>query len=163
MVKILLERVGDEHEHLLPLVEQQHEAEVPDALLGEARGGDELEALHLAEVGGVPEHVDEHELGHVPVAVVLVPLADGRPYRRALPPHHRPLLRRRLARAYRPYHVPEAGAGGEGVDGEVHGEVLDDLLDGIQGGATGEGSRRRGAWGAAAAAATAGWIWEEEE
>ena len=38
---------------------------------------------------------------------------------------------------------PEAGAGGEGVDGEVHGEVLDDPLDGIQGGAAG-GSHRRG-------------------
>lgn len=33
---------------------------------------------------------------------------------------------------------PEAGAGGEGVDGEVHGEVLDDPLDGIQGGAVGD-------------------------
>lgn len=30
---------------------------------------------------------------------------------------------------------PKAGAGGEGVDGEVHREVLDDPLDGIQGGA----------------------------
>jgi len=146
VVKILLEGVGDEHKDLLPLVEQQHEPEVADALLGEARGGDELEALHLAEVGGVAEHVDEHELGHVPVPVVLVALADGGPYRGALPPHHRALLRGRLARAYRAYHVPEAGAGGEGVDGEVHGEVLDDPLDGIQGGAAG-GSHRRGGGG----------------
>ena len=33
---------------------------------------------------------------------------------------------------------PEAGARGEGIDGEVHGEVLDDPLDGIQGGAAGD-------------------------
>lgn len=33
---------------------------------------------------------------------------------------------------------PEAGAGGEGVDGQVHGEVLDYPLDGIQGGAVGD-------------------------
>jgi len=41
---ILLERVGDEHEDLLPLVEQQHESLIANALLGEARGSNKLEA-----------------------------------------------------------------------------------------------------------------------
>jgi hypothetical protein len=45
---------------LLLLVEEQHEAEVTDALLWETHVGDELEALHLAKVGGIAEHVDEH-------------------------------------------------------------------------------------------------------
>jgi hypothetical protein len=31
-----------------------------------------------------------------------------------------------------PRRSPEAGAGGEGIQGHVRGEVLDDLLDGIQ-------------------------------
>jgi hypothetical protein len=57
-------------------------------------------------MGGVAEHVDEHELGHVPVPELRLILADGRAYRRAFPPHHRALLRRRLARAYRAYHLP---------------------------------------------------------
>jgi hypothetical protein len=42
---------------------------------------------------------------------------------------------------------PEAGAGGKGVDGEVHGEVLDDLLDGIQGGAAWDLTARGGGGG----------------
>jgi hypothetical protein len=57
-------------------------------------------------MGGVAEHVDEHELGHVPVPELRLILADSRAYRRALPTHHRALLRRRLARAYRAYHIP---------------------------------------------------------
>ena len=105
---LLFEGVGDEHKHLLPLVEEQHEAEVAHPLLRVPRGRDELEALHLGEMGGVAEHVDEHELGHVPVPERWLILADSRAYRRALTPHHRPLLRRRLARAYRAYHIPAA-------------------------------------------------------
>ena len=103
---LLFEGVGDEHKHLLPLVEEQHEAEVAHPLLRVPRGRDELKALHLGEMGGVAEHVDEHELGHVPVPERWLILADSRAYRRALTPHHRALLRRRFARAYRAYHIP---------------------------------------------------------
>ena len=50
--------VGHEREHLLLLVHEQQQREVPDALLREPLARDELEALHLAEVRWVPEHVD---------------------------------------------------------------------------------------------------------
>ena len=36
-------------------------------LLCKASGCNELEGLHLAEVRGVTQHVDVHELGHIPV------------------------------------------------------------------------------------------------
>lgn len=39
--------------------------EVADALLDEGVGGDELEALELAEVGILAHHVDEEQLGDV--------------------------------------------------------------------------------------------------
>jgi hypothetical protein len=37
VVEVHLERVGHQHQHLLPFVQQQHEAQVADALRG-ARG-----------------------------------------------------------------------------------------------------------------------------
>ena len=36
-------------------------------LLCKASGCNELEGLHLAEVRGITQHVDVHELGHIPV------------------------------------------------------------------------------------------------
>lgn len=46
-------------------MEELREAEVADALLDERGTRDELEALHLPEVGLLPRHVDEEQLGHV--------------------------------------------------------------------------------------------------
>ena len=74
--KILLERVGDQGEDLLVLVQQQHDAEVTEPLVGEAWGGDKLDTLHLAELGRVAEHVDVQQLSHVPVAVVSISLLE---------------------------------------------------------------------------------------
>ena len=37
-------------------------------LLSKASGGYELEGFHLAEMRGVAQHVDVHELGHIPVS-----------------------------------------------------------------------------------------------
>lgn len=56
---VLLERVGNEHQHLLLLVQQDHKAQVTDALLGEARTSHQLQALHLAEVSWVAQHVNK--------------------------------------------------------------------------------------------------------
>jgi len=68
VVEVVLERVRGEHEHVRFFGEEEHEPEVTDALLGEVGGGDELEALELAEVRRVAEHVHEEELGDVAVA-----------------------------------------------------------------------------------------------
>jgi hypothetical protein len=51
----------------LPLVEQQHEAEVADSLFGKTRRRDQLDALHLPEMRRVAEHVNVQQLGDIPV------------------------------------------------------------------------------------------------
>lgn len=63
--KVDTDAVGGHHEQLGLLVEELREAEIADALLDEGGAGDELEALHLAEVGLLSRHVDEEQLGHV--------------------------------------------------------------------------------------------------
>jgi hypothetical protein len=80
----LLERVGDEREDLLVLVEQEHDAEVAEALVREARARDELQALDLPKVRGVAEHVDVQQLGDVRVPRVHVLLPERRADRRGL-------------------------------------------------------------------------------
>ena len=57
--------VGGHHEEFGLLVEELGESEVADALLDEGVAGDELEALHLAEVGLLARHVDEEQLGDI--------------------------------------------------------------------------------------------------
>ena len=47
-------------------MEELREAQVADALLDERVAGDQLQALHLAEVGLLARHVDEEQLRHVP-------------------------------------------------------------------------------------------------
>ena len=53
-VEVVLERVGREHEDVGLLGEEEHHAQVAYPLLGEVGRGDELHALELAEVRGVP-------------------------------------------------------------------------------------------------------------
>jgi hypothetical protein len=64
---VLFERVCDEHEDILSLVQEKHQAQVSDPLLGEPRRGAQLHAFHLAEMGGVAEHVDVQQFGDAPV------------------------------------------------------------------------------------------------
>mmetsp|Transcript_115450 Transcript_115450/g.331356 ORF Transcript_115450/g.331356 Transcript_115450/m.331356 type:complete len:464 (+) Transcript_115450:494-1885(+) len=94
---VVLDRVRHQHEHLGVLVEQLREAQVADALLRELVRGDELQALHLAEVRRVAHHVNEEELRHIPVPELVVVLLEGGPDERALAGDDGPLLRRGLA------------------------------------------------------------------
>ena len=48
----LFERVCDEGEDLLVLVEEEHDTEVAETFIGEAGAGDEFETFDLAKVGG---------------------------------------------------------------------------------------------------------------
>jgi len=80
-------------------------------LVGEATGRDELERLHLTEVRRVAEHVDEHELRNVAMAVRLVLVAEGVPQRRGLLGDDIPLLRCGLALPHLPDEVPAASRG----------------------------------------------------
>lgn len=47
----LFERVCDEREYLLVLVEEEHDTEIPETFIGEAWTCDEFETLDLAKVG----------------------------------------------------------------------------------------------------------------
>ena len=80
-------------------------------LVGEATGRDELERLHLTEVRRIAEHVDEHELRNVAMAVRLVLIAEGVSQRRGLLGDDIPLLRCSLALPHLPDEVPAASRG----------------------------------------------------
>jgi hypothetical protein len=54
--------VGGHHEELVALVEEDHQPKVSDALVRVRIGGAEGDTLHLAEVSGVAEQVEEHKL-----------------------------------------------------------------------------------------------------
>lgn len=46
-------------------MEELRQSQIADSLLDERVASDEVEALHLAEVGLLPRHVDEEQLGDV--------------------------------------------------------------------------------------------------
>lgn len=71
----LFERVGDEGQDFLVLVEEQAGREVSQALVGEARRGEQLETLDLAEMGALAQREEVEELGDiVPADRVVVAL-----------------------------------------------------------------------------------------
>lgn len=97
--------------HVLSLVEQQHRAEVSDALVGELRAGDELQALELAEVRRIAEHVDVEELRDVPTPPHRVLLAEGGSDVGTLAVDHGPLFGLRLGGADLSDQVAESSWG----------------------------------------------------
>src|SRR5258708_482543 len=75
---LLFQRVSDQHEDLLPFVEQDHQAEIADALVRVVGRDDELEALHLAKLGRVAEHLNEEQLGDIALTVLILLLLEAR-------------------------------------------------------------------------------------
>ena len=73
----LFERVCDEGEDLLVLVEEEHDTEVAETFIGEAGAGDEFETLDLAKVGGRAEHVNVEELCDAVVTRIRVLFSKG--------------------------------------------------------------------------------------
>ena len=106
MIEVVLERVCHEHQNLGVLVQQQHEPQVPDAFLGELLARDQLQALHLSKVRGVPEHVDEEQLGYIPVSIGVIFVLECRADGSALFRDGFALLRQRLARPHRTDQLP---------------------------------------------------------
>jgi hypothetical protein len=49
----------------LVLIQQQHDAQIPQALIAESRARDELQTLDLTEVGRIAEHVNVEKFGDV--------------------------------------------------------------------------------------------------
>lgn len=66
---LLLQAIRDEQVDILPLVQQQHGAEVADPLVCEPRAGRQLKALQLAKVSRIAEHVYVKQLGNIPTAI----------------------------------------------------------------------------------------------
>jgi hypothetical protein len=50
MVAVLLERIGDQRQDLLILVQQQHSPQVTQTLVRKARGGQQLQTFNLSKV-----------------------------------------------------------------------------------------------------------------
>lgn len=64
----LFQTICDQEMNVLSLVEQQHRAKISDPFVGELRAGYQLEALELAEVRRIAEHVNVEELCDVPAS-----------------------------------------------------------------------------------------------
>jgi len=63
--------VGGHHEQLGLLVEELRQSQIADSLLDERVASDEVETLHLAEVGLLARHVNEKQLRDVAGSHVL--------------------------------------------------------------------------------------------
>lgn len=77
---------------ILALVEQQHRAQVADAFVGEPGARSQLQALQLAEVRRVAEHVNVQQLRDVPTPPHRVLLAERAANVGALLVYNRALL-----------------------------------------------------------------------
>lgn len=62
---LLFERVCDQREDLLVLVQQQHGPQVTQALVSEARGGQQLQTFNLAEVRPLTKGEEVQQLGDI--------------------------------------------------------------------------------------------------
>lgn len=76
----LLQGVRNKCEHLLALIQQQHDSQIPEAFVSEARACYELEAFDLAEMGLKAEHVYVEEFGDIVVSCVRVLLTERGTY-----------------------------------------------------------------------------------
>ncbi|GIX64417.1 CopG family transcriptional regulator [Babesia caballi] len=104
-VEVHLDGVDGEREHLGVLVEQQAQREVAHALVRVLARGDQLDALHLAEVRRVAHELYEQEFGDVLAAVGGGVAVERAADFRALARDDRPLLAGRLAAPDGAYHV----------------------------------------------------------
>lgn len=77
----LLQRVRDEGQNLLVLVQQQHNSEVSQTFVGETRTGYKLEAFDLAKMRGIAQHMDVKQLRDVVMSSERVFLFEGCPNR----------------------------------------------------------------------------------
>lgn len=69
-VNILGERIGDEGQDFLVLIEQEHSAQITQTLIRETGGSEQLQALDLTKVGAFAQGEEVEELGDiVPSAV----------------------------------------------------------------------------------------------
>ena len=118
--------------NVLAFVEQQHGAQVADAFVSVSGRGDQFEALELAEVGRVAEHVDVEEFGDVAAPPSAVLGAERVAYLRALLVDHFAFLGSGPRRPDLTYEVPQALRRRRELDAKLvecaHYLLLDKLL-----------------------------------
>lgn len=105
---LLFYRIGHQHQHLLALIKQQHKTQVTNSFLGKAACSNQLDAFHLTKMGGITQHVNEHELCNVAVSVILVIVFKGISEYCTLFCHNASLLSSCFTSPNGPYHVPAA-------------------------------------------------------
>ena len=76
MKYVLLQGVRNKREHLLALIQQQHDSQIPEAFVSEARACYEFETFDLAEMGLEAEHVYVEEFGDIVVSCIGVLLTE---------------------------------------------------------------------------------------
>ena len=64
----LFQRIRDQRQNLLILIQQQHDAQIPQPLIRESWTGYQLETFNLTEMSRVAEHVDVEQFGNVVVS-----------------------------------------------------------------------------------------------
>lgn len=116
--RLLFQRVGHQHQHLLALIKEQHETQVANSFLGKTACRNQLDAFHLTKVSGVAQHMDEHELCNIAMSVILIVVFKGISEYCTLFRHNASLLSSGFTSPNGPDHVPEAKQIGDHNDYE---------------------------------------------
>lgn len=61
----LFQRVGDERQNLLILIQQQHDPQISQPLITESGGRYQFQTFYLTEMSRISEHVDIEEFGDI--------------------------------------------------------------------------------------------------
>jgi hypothetical protein len=64
----------------LTLIQQKHNSQVAESLIGETRAGHEFQAFDLAKVGGGTQHMYVEEFRDAVMPRIRIFLAEGSPY-----------------------------------------------------------------------------------
>jgi hypothetical protein len=73
----LFQRVRNQHQHLLVLIQQQHNTQISQPLIAEPRTSHQLQTFDLAEMRGISKHVDVEQLCDVVMPRERVFLLEG--------------------------------------------------------------------------------------
>lgn len=65
---LLFQRIRHQHQHLLILIQQQHDPQIPQPLVTESRTRNQFQAFDLSEMGGIAQHVDVEQFRDVVVS-----------------------------------------------------------------------------------------------
>lgn len=73
----LLERIRNQCQDLLAFIQQQHNSQIPQALIREARTRNEFQTFYLTKMCGRSEHMDVEKLRNVIMPLKRILLAEG--------------------------------------------------------------------------------------